>query len=194
MQNVKPDLIIAIDSLAARSVDRVCTTIQLADNGINPGSGIGNKRMGITRETMGVPVIALGVPTVVHASNIAYDVIETLLGQMKGELDLGIMGRLGEADKRQMIRAVLGSEMGSPRNPQGNRLPHSQHLPGAGGSPQCGPASSRERRRPVSLSTIGPGFLEIDLGPSFPPVLTKESLQGMPQGGMGRISKVGVPA
>ena len=112
VQNVKPDLIIAIDSLAARSVDRVCTTIQLADNGINPGSGIGNKRMGITRETMGVPVIALGVPTVVHASNIAYDVIETLLGQMKGELDLGIMGRLGEADKRQMIRAVLGSEMG----------------------------------------------------------------------------------
>ena len=110
MQNVKPDLIIAIDSLAARSVDRVCTTIQLADNGINPGSGIGNKRMGITRETMGVPVIALGVPTVVHASNIAYDVIETLLGQMKGELDLGIMGRLGEADKRQMIRAVLGFE------------------------------------------------------------------------------------
>lgn len=112
VQNVRPDLIIAIDSLAARSVDRVCTTIQLADNGINPGSGVGNKRLGITKETMGVPVIAIGVPTVVHASNIAYDVIETLLGQMKGELDLGIMGRLGEADKRQLIRAVLGSEMG----------------------------------------------------------------------------------
>ncbi|NLP18770.1 MAG: GPR endopeptidase [Firmicutes bacterium] len=112
VQNVKPDLVIAIDSLAARNVDRVCTTIQLADNGINPGSGVGNKRLALNEETMGVPVIAIGVPTVVHATNIAYDVIETLLGQVKGEMDLGIMGKLGAADKRQTIQAVLGPGIG----------------------------------------------------------------------------------
>jgi spore protease len=113
VDNIKPDLVIAIDALAARSVSRVCTTIQLTDTGINPGSGVGNKRLGITKETLGVPVIAIGVPTVVHASNIAYDVLETLTGQMGGAGEnLGIMGKLGEADKRQMIRAVLGSSMG----------------------------------------------------------------------------------
>jgi len=112
IQNVAPDLVIVIDSLAARNVERVCTTIQLADNGIHPGSGVGNKRLALTKETMGVPIIAIGVPTVVHASNIAYDVIETLLGQMKGEIDLGLIGKLGTADKRQTIKAVLGPELG----------------------------------------------------------------------------------
>ncbi|MGI6576254.1 MAG: GPR endopeptidase [bacterium] len=109
VENIKPDLVIAIDALAARSISRVCTTIQLADTGINPGSGVGNKRLGITKEDLGVPVIAIGVPTVVHATNIAYDVIETLMGQLRVQInDLGIMGRLGEADKRQLIKAVLG--------------------------------------------------------------------------------------
>ncbi|SFG38949.1 spore protease [Desulfotomaculum arcticum] len=76
---VKPELIIAIDSLAARSVDRIATTIQLADTGINPGSGIGNKRAGINQETMGVKVIAIGVPTVASAALIAQDAIEKYL-------------------------------------------------------------------------------------------------------------------
>lgn len=71
VEKIRPDLIIAIDSLAARNIERISTTIQIADTGINPGSGIGNKRMGINQETMGVPVIAIGVPTVVHAATIA---------------------------------------------------------------------------------------------------------------------------
>ena len=75
---VKPDLIIAIDALASRKIDRISTTIQLADTGIVPGSGIGNKRMGITEQTLGIPVIAIGVPTVVDAATVANDTIELL--------------------------------------------------------------------------------------------------------------------
>lgn len=76
VQKVKPDLVIAIDALAARKMSRVNTTIQIADTGINPGSGVGNRRMGINRQTLGVPVIAVGVPTVVDAVTITLDTID----------------------------------------------------------------------------------------------------------------------
>ncbi len=70
---IKPACIIAVDALAARSVERLCTTVQIADTGIVPGSGIGNSRKGLNRETLGVPVIAVGVPTVVDAGTLAED-------------------------------------------------------------------------------------------------------------------------
>jgi spore protease len=76
VEKVQPELVIAVDSLAARNVARIATTIQIADTGINPGSGIGNQRTGINKETMGVPVIAIGVPTVCHAAVIAKDAID----------------------------------------------------------------------------------------------------------------------
>jgi spore protease len=82
-EKIRPELIIAIDSLAARSVTRICTTIQIADTGISPGSGIGNRRAGINRESMGVPVIAIGVPTVVHAAVISQDTINAYLEQLQ---------------------------------------------------------------------------------------------------------------
>ncbi len=62
-----PDLIIAVDSLAARDPARIGTTVQICDTGIHPGSGIGNQRCGITPQTLGVPVIAIGVPTVINS-------------------------------------------------------------------------------------------------------------------------------
>ena len=75
VQNIKPSLIIAIDSLASRNVSRIRTTVQISDAGISPGSGIGNKRKALNKETMGVPVLAIGVPLVVYASTIAEDLI-----------------------------------------------------------------------------------------------------------------------
>ena len=75
-EHVKPDLVIAIDALAAGSLDRVGTSVQLADTGIHPGSGVGNQRAGITEETLGCKVIAIGLPTVVNAGVIAHDVVE----------------------------------------------------------------------------------------------------------------------
>ena len=73
---VKPDVVIVIDSLAARDIDRVSTTIQLTDTGIQPGSGMGNHRAGINEENIGVPVLAIGVPTVVDAATLTLDVLE----------------------------------------------------------------------------------------------------------------------
>lgn len=79
VDNVKPDLIIAIDALASRKTERIGTTIQVADTGIIPGSGVDNKRMGLTEQTLGVPTIAIGVPTVVYAHTIGRDSIEMLI-------------------------------------------------------------------------------------------------------------------
>lgn len=72
-EKIKPSAIILIDALAARSVARLGRTIQLCNTGIEPGSGVGNKRKAINRETMGVPVIAIGVPTVVDADTLSFD-------------------------------------------------------------------------------------------------------------------------
>lgn len=84
---IKPDAVIAIDALASRKIDRISTTIQLADTGIIPGSGIGNKRLGINKETLGIPVIAIGVPTVVDAATVANDSIELLTDAIKTHAD-----------------------------------------------------------------------------------------------------------
>ncbi len=72
-EKIKPSCIIVIDALAARSVKRLGTTIQLSDTGLEPGSGVGNSRKAINRETMGIPVISVGIPTVVDAATLAYD-------------------------------------------------------------------------------------------------------------------------
>lgn len=76
VKKTKPDLMIAIDALAARSTSRLNTTIQLTDTGIHPGSGVGNHRNAITAKSMGIPVIAIGVPTVVDAATIVNDIID----------------------------------------------------------------------------------------------------------------------
>jgi len=81
VEHVKPDLVIAIDALAAGSLERIGTSIQLADTGIHPGSGVGNRRAGITEETIGCKVIAIGLPTVVNAGVIAHDVVEGVFKQ-----------------------------------------------------------------------------------------------------------------
>lgn len=78
VEHVKPDAVIAVDALAARSSQRICSTIQIADTGITPGSGVGNHRKALTRHTLGVPVIAVGVPMVVYASTIAQDAMALL--------------------------------------------------------------------------------------------------------------------
>lgn len=82
VSEIKPDFVIAIDALAARNTKRLNRTIQIADTGINPGSGVGNHREGITKETLGIPVIAIGVPTVVDAATIVRDTMENLMENM----------------------------------------------------------------------------------------------------------------
>lgn len=88
VNQTKPDLVIAIDALAARSIRRLSRTIQLTDAGVNPGSGVGNNRVGLNQESLGVPVIAIGVPTVVDAATIVCDAMEHMLKALdKSERD-----------------------------------------------------------------------------------------------------------
>ena len=75
-QKLRPDRVIVVDALASRKLARVCRTVQLADTGIVPGSGVGNKRAAINKETLGVPVTAIGVPTVVDAGTLTADLAE----------------------------------------------------------------------------------------------------------------------
>ena len=70
VDETKPDVVFAVDALAARSTKRLNRTIQITDTGINPGSGVGNHRNGLSEETLGVKVIGIGVPTVVDAATI----------------------------------------------------------------------------------------------------------------------------
>lgn len=84
---VEPDAVIVIDALAAKSTERLSSTVQLTDTGICPGSGIGNARSEVSRETVGVPVIALGVPTVIDSSTLVYDVLEQAgVGEISDEV------------------------------------------------------------------------------------------------------------
>lgn len=81
IEKIQPDVLLVIDSLASRSVKRLCRTIQITNTGISPGAGIGNNRNQINEETMGIPVIAIGVPTVVDAGTIIYESLENALSK-----------------------------------------------------------------------------------------------------------------
>ena len=71
VDRIRPRAVICVDALAAAGVDRLCSTVQLADTGIDPGAGVGNRRKGLNRQVLGVPVIAMGVPTVIHARRLS---------------------------------------------------------------------------------------------------------------------------
>ncbi|UTR07918.1 GPR endopeptidase [Alkalihalobacillus sp. LMS6] len=89
VEKTKPDFLIVIDALASRSIERVNTTIQIADTGIHPGSGVGNNRKAMNEETLGIPVIAIGIPTVVDAVTITSDAIDFVLKHMGKEMREG---------------------------------------------------------------------------------------------------------
>ncbi|MCD8152169.1 MAG: GPR endopeptidase [Clostridiales bacterium] len=82
IREVRPDYLIAIDALAARSLKRLCRTIQITDTGIRPGSGVGNHRHSLTEKVLGVPVIAIGIPTVVEAATIVQDSMSEFLEEI----------------------------------------------------------------------------------------------------------------
>lgn len=112
VEKTKPDLVVAIDALASRRMERVSTTIQLSNTGINPGSGIGNKREGLTEEYLGVPVLAIGVPTVVDAATMINDTMGLIVGSMKELTKVGtefysILEEINEEEKYSLIKEVL---------------------------------------------------------------------------------------
>lgn len=112
VDRIRPDLVIAIDALASRKLERVSTTIQIADTGINPGSGVGNNRKQLSRETLGIPVLAIGVPTVVDAATMANDAIDMVLdsmieGSSKGSDFYKMLKDMNRDEKYKLIQEVL---------------------------------------------------------------------------------------
>ena len=90
-RQLHPAAVIVIDALAAMETSRICTTIQITDTGIHPGSGVGNHRKGITAQTLHVPVIAVGIPMVVYASTIVRDALEKIMAKEAGGKDVHLM-------------------------------------------------------------------------------------------------------
>ncbi len=115
IDETKPDCVIVVDALAARSTKRLNRTIQITDTGINPGSGVGNHRHAINRESMGVPVIAIGIPTVVDAATIVTDTMSDLISAMAESSRLkglgGTLETLDEMEKYELIRELLSPHL-----------------------------------------------------------------------------------
>lgn len=117
IDETKPDLLIAIDALAARSIRRLGTTIQLTDTGIHPGSGVGNHRHSLTKESLGIPVLAIGVPTVVGAAAIVHDTVNVMIEALASSMNTKGMGEfvqdMAPEEQYGLIRELLEPEFGN---------------------------------------------------------------------------------
>jgi len=92
---INPKAVVVIDALAAGSTSRLGCTIQVANTGISPGSGVMNSRKELSEQTLGIPVVSMGVPTVVDAS--------TMAGDLLPEGELGELRELFEPSGRAMM-------------------------------------------------------------------------------------------
>ena len=115
VKETKPDLVVAVDALAARSTKRLNRTIQVTDTGINPGSGVGNHRHALDEKSLGVPVISIGVPTVVDAATIVNDTMYNLVTALTQSQAFAAMGnsleKLNDAEKYELIRELLSPNL-----------------------------------------------------------------------------------
>lgn len=115
IRETKPDLVVAVDALAARSTKRLNRTIQVTDTGINPGSGVGNHRHGLNEKSLGVPVISIGIPTVVDAATIVNDTMYNLVTAMTESPAFSTLGSslkdLNDAEKYELIRELLSPNL-----------------------------------------------------------------------------------
>ena len=108
VDNIKPKLLIIIDALASRSIERISSTVQIADTGIIPGAGVGNTRKELSIETLGIPVVAIGIPTVVEAATIAADSLDLFIQKVQEQAKSNdFLNQLQEEDKYEMIKEVL---------------------------------------------------------------------------------------
>lgn len=120
VDRIKPDIVIAIDSLASSSMHRIGNTIQLSDTGITPGAGVRNKREGLNYENLNVPVIALGVPTVVDFVTLTNEAIDKMIDKTANEIEefedvdndqlKNIVGFLNQKTRYDMVANLLNSD------------------------------------------------------------------------------------
>lgn len=108
VDNIKPKLLIVIDALASRSMERISSTIQLSDTGIVPGAGVGNTRKEISENTLGIPVIALGIPTVVETAVVVNDALDIFIEKLQNEAQSNdYLNKLKEEDNYEQIKEAL---------------------------------------------------------------------------------------
>jgi spore protease len=108
VDNIHPKLVIVIDALASRSIERISSTVQLSDTGIVPGAGVGNTRSEISVATLGVPVVAIGIPTVVETAVLVNDCLDMFIEKLQEDAKSNdYLNRLKEEDNYEEIKEVL---------------------------------------------------------------------------------------
>lgn len=108
VQNIKPKMLIVIDALASRSIERISSSVQISDTGIVPGAGVGNTRNEISSKTLGIPVIAIGIPTVVETAVLVNDSLDLFIQKLQNEAKSNdYLNKLKEEDNYEEIKEAL---------------------------------------------------------------------------------------
>ena len=108
VDNIQPKLLIVIDALASRSIERISSTIQISDTGIVPGAGVGNTRQEISKDTLGIPVIAIGIPTVVELATLVSDGIDIFIDRLQDKAESNeYLNKLQQNDKYEEVKEAL---------------------------------------------------------------------------------------
>ena len=108
VDNTKPKLLVVIDALASRSIDRISSTIQISDTGIVPGAGVGNTRQEISQTTLGIPVVAIGIPTVVELATLVSDGIDIFIDRLQEKAESNeYLNKLQQNDKYEEVKEAL---------------------------------------------------------------------------------------
>ena len=105
VDNINPKLLIVIDALASRSIERISSTVQISDTGIVPGAGVGNTRSEISKNSLGIPVVAIGIPTVVETAVLVNDSLDLFIEKLQDEAKSNdYLNRLKEEDNYEEIK------------------------------------------------------------------------------------------
>ena len=108
VDNIHPKLVIVIDALASRSIERISSTVQVSDTGIVPGAGVGNTRNEISVKTLGIPVVAIGIPTVVETAVLVNDSLDLFIGKLQDEAKSNdYLNKFKEEDNYEEIKEAL---------------------------------------------------------------------------------------
>ena len=108
VDNIKPKLLIVIDALASRSIERISSTIQISDTGIVPGAGVGNTRQEISQASLGIPVVAIGIPTVVELATLVSDGIDIFIDRLQEKAESNeYLNKLQQNDKYEDVKEAL---------------------------------------------------------------------------------------
>ena len=108
VENVKPKVIVVIDSLASRSIERISSSLQISDTGIVPGAGVGNARAELSQSTLGIPVIALGIPSVVELATLVSDGMDIFIKILQEKAQSNeYLNNLQQNDKYEEVKEAL---------------------------------------------------------------------------------------